>query len=89
MNWPQLKLEDLVLPQKGSLVSGPFGSNISAKFFVADGVPVIRGNNLSKGEQRFIDEGFAFLTEPKAAEFSNCIATEGDIILTAAGSIGK
>ena len=89
MSWPQVMLEDLVVQKKGSLVSGPFGSNISAKFFVDDGVPVIRGNNLTKGEQKFVDEGFAYLTPSKAAEFSNCIAIEGDIIFTAAGSIGQ
>ncbi len=89
VGWVQLKLEDVVLRQKGAFVSGPFGSNISAKFFVDAGVPVIRGNNLTKGEQKFLDEGFVFLTDSKAAEFSNCIATEGDIIFTAAGSIGQ
>ncbi|MDD9816870.1 MAG: restriction endonuclease subunit S [Gammaproteobacteria bacterium] len=89
VGWVQLKLEDIVLQQKGAFVSGPFGSNISAKFFVDAGVPVIRGNNLTKGEQKFLDEGFVFLTDSKAAEFSNCIAKEGDIIFTAAGSIGQ
>lgn len=89
MSWPTVKLEDLILSQKGSLVSGPFGSSISSKFFVDEGVPVIRGNNLTKGKQKFIDHGFAYLTESKAAEFSNCIAVEEDIIFTAAGSIGQ
>jgi len=89
MSWPIVKLEDVVLQQKGSLVSGPFGSNISAKYFVDEGIPVIRGNNLTKGGQKFIDDGFAYLTEQKASEFSNCIAIKGDIIFTAAGSIGQ
>ena len=89
MNWPKVQLEDIALDEKGAIVSGPFGSNISAKYFVEEGVPVIRGNNLTKGRAKFIDEGFAFLTESKATEFRNCIAIADDIVFTAAGSIGQ
>ena len=72
-----------------SIVSGPFGSNIGKRFFVDAGVPVIRGNNLSLGMERFKDEGFVFLTEEKASEFKNCEAHPGDILFTAAGTIGQ
>ena len=89
MNWPKVQLQAIALHEKGAIVSGPFGSNISAKYFVEEGVPVIRGNNLTKGRTKFIDEGFAYLTEAKAAEFRNCIAVANDIVFTAAGSIGQ
>ena len=89
MNWPKVQLQDIALGEKGAIVSGPFGSNISAKYFVEEGVPVIRGNNLTKGQTKFIDEGFAYLTEAKAAEFRNCIAVANDLVFTAAGSIGQ
>ena len=84
-----MQLEDIALNEKGAIVSGPFGSNISSKYFVDEGVPVIRGNNLTKGNTKFIDEGFAYLTETKATEFRNCIAIADDIVFTAAGSIGQ
>ena len=89
MIFPIEQLQSLAGPKKGSIVSGPFGSNISARFFVNEGVPVIRGNNLTIGGEKFVDEGFAFLTEEKASEFKNCEAVKDDIILTAAGSIGQ
>lgn len=89
MSWEQVQLKELVLQEKGSLVSGPFGSNIGAKYFVQEGVPVIRGNNLTKGEEKFIDDGFVYLTESKAREFSRCLAIKDDIVFTAAGSIGQ
>ena len=89
MTWPKVRLQEIALHQKRAIVSGPFGSNISAKYFVEDGVPVIRGNNLTKGNTKFVDEGFAYLTEAKASEFRNCIAIANDIIFTAAGSIGQ
>lgn len=87
--WPQVKLEEVALQTKGSIVSGPFGSNIGSRFFVDDGVPVIRGNNLTFGQRRFVDDGFVFLTEEKAQEFKNCQAIESDLVFTAAGTIGQ
>ena len=89
MNWARVELQEIAVQEKGAIVSGPFGSSISARFFVDEGVPVIRGNNLTKGEAKFIDNGFAYLTEAKAAEFQNCIAVTDDIVFTAAGSIGQ
>ena len=81
MKWPFAKFEDVALPGKGAIVSGPFGSNIGSRFFVDEGVPVIRGNNLTFGERRFIDDGFVYLTEEKAREFKNCQAVVGDLVL--------
>ena len=72
-----------------SIVSGPFGSNIGKRFFVDNGVPVVRGNNLSLGMERFNDDGFVFLTEEKAAEFKSCEAHPNDLLFTAAGTIGQ
>ncbi len=89
MSWHTVELQELALKQKGAIVSGPFGSNIGSRFFVEDGVPVIRGNNLTKGQGKFIDDGFVYLTESKAAEFPNCVAIPDDIVFTAAGSIGQ
>ena len=89
MNWPMVQLQELARPEKGSIVSGPFGSNIGSRFFVEEGIPVIRGNNLTVGREKFIDEGFVFLTEEKATEFKNCEAKKYDIIFTAAGTIGQ
>lgn len=87
-SWYWSTLDD-VKAEGRSIVSGPFGSNIGSRFFVDTGVPVIRGNNLSLGMRRFKDEGFVFLTEEKATEFKNCEAHPGDILFTAAGTIGQ
>ncbi|MBL0011709.1 MAG: hypothetical protein IPP22_13495 [Nitrosomonas sp.] len=51
MKWKVVKLDEIKAPEKGALVSGPFGSNIGSRFFVATGVPVIRGNNLAMGQK--------------------------------------
>ena len=64
--WIHTTLNDICRSDKGAIISGPFGSNISSKFFVLDGVPVIRGNNLSLSLDKFYDDDFVFVTEEKA-----------------------
>lgn len=86
--WPILKFEEVCMKEKGSIISGPFGSNISSKFFVETGVPVIRGNNLTQDSTRFVDEGFVYVTQEKADSL-NTFAIIDDLVFTAAGTIGQ
>lgn len=88
-DWKWVTFEKIQASNQKAIVSGPFGSNIGRKFFVEFGVPVIRGNNLTIGTERFIDDGFVFITEKKAEEFSNCEAVSGDLVFTAAGTLGQ
>ncbi len=81
-------LEDVASKQKRAIISGPFGSNISKKYFKKTGVPVIRGNNLSLYYERFRDEGFVFVTEEKANKL-NTYAIENDLVFTAVGTLGQ
>lgn len=86
--WKKYKLGELAYSPKKAIISGPFGSNIGSRFFVKEGIPVIRGNNLPNDMRRFNDEGFVFLTEEKAEEL-NCYAIKDDLLFTAAGTIGQ
>jgi type I restriction enzyme, S subunit len=65
---------------------GPFGSDIKTSNFVDEGVPIIRGGNLTAG---FIDDRFVFLTEAKADELRNANARSGDIVITHRGTLGQ
>lgn len=87
--WPNVSIAEIAAPIGKAIVSGPFGSNIGSRFFVDDGVPVIRGNNLTLGRKKFVDDGFVFITEEKAHELRNCEALPGDIVFTAAGTLGQ
>jgi len=88
-DWRQSTLGEVADPNSKAIVSGPFGSNIGSRFFVEQGVPVIRGNNLTTDLTRFIDNGFVFITTAKADELGNCEAAADDLIFTAAGSLGQ
>jgi type I restriction enzyme S subunit len=87
-NFIQTTLGELVSKEKKSIISGPFGSNIGKIFFKETGIPVIRGNNLSTGWEKFKDGGFVFITREKADEL-NCYAIKNDLIFTAVGTIGQ
>lgn len=88
-NWRLLTVDEIKSKGKKSIISGPFGSNISSKYFVNQGVPVIRGNNLSLNIGiRFNDNGFVYITDEKANEL-NTWATKDDLIFTAVGTIGQ
>ena len=87
--WRWVTVEDVQSQEKRSTITGPFGSSIGSKFFVDKGIPVIRGNNLKLGSEKFVDDGFVFITEEKAEELKGYKAYSGDLLFTAAGTIGQ
>jgi restriction endonuclease S subunit len=68
------------------IAMGPFGSRITRDNFVPEGVPVVRGGNLTKG---FVDDDFVFLTESKADELKASVARPLDIVFTHRGTLGQ
>ena len=68
MSWSNVKVDSIKASSQYSLVGGPFGSNLTSAHYAEEGVPVIRGTNLS-GECDFQDDGFVFVSEEKADSF--------------------
>lgn len=88
--WRRVTIAQLAGPGPNALATGPFGSAISARNFVDEGVPVIRGSNLSLDVGvRLKDDELAFLTEAKASEFKRSVARRGDLVFTCWGTIGQ
>lgn len=88
--WCETTIADLASPDRYALATGPFGSAISSKHFVANGVPVLRGSNLSLDVGvRLIDWDLAFLDEAKAATFKRSMAHRGDLVFTCWGTVGQ
>ena len=46
MSWPKVKLDSIKADVRYAFVGGPFGSNLTTRDYVEEGIPVIRGNNL-------------------------------------------
>lgn len=73
---------------KRRVIGGPFGSNLTQKDYVSEGVPVIRGTNMEH-HGRWIGGGFAFVNEEKAKALGSNIAHPGDIVVTQRGTLGQ
>jgi type I restriction enzyme, S subunit len=80
--WQIKQIDDLA----SRVAMGPFGSRIKTDNFVPQGVPVIRGSNLTDGFNEF---EFVYLTEGKADELKSSNAYPGDIVFTHRGTLGQ
>jgi type I restriction enzyme, S subunit len=88
--WRRVTVEEIAAKGKNSLATGPFGSAISARFFVESGIPVIRGSNLSLDvDDRLIEADLAFIPEELAAKFGRSCARAGDLVFTCWGTVGQ
>jgi len=88
MKWPKVKIDSIKADGNYSLVGGPFGSNLITRDYVDEGIPVIRGNNLS--DDRLFDEtDFVFVTEEKANQLQSNNSYPGDLIFTQRGTLGQ
>src|SRR3990167_5736841 len=88
--WATRTIEEIAAPTPAAMATGPFGSSISAKYFVDSGLPVIRGSNLSPDTTtRLIEDGLVFITADKAQEFERSTARRGDLVFTCWGTINQ
>ncbi|MEW5968498.1 MAG: restriction endonuclease subunit S [Pseudomonadota bacterium] len=82
-NWTTYKIEDIA--EKISI--GPFGSRMKSNAYVKNGVPVIRGTNLTGGK-RFSGD-WVFISEDLAEQLENCCVSKGDLVFPHRGAIGE
>lgn len=87
--WQVCTVDQIKSTEPHSCVAGPFGSKISSKYFVDEGIPVIRGSNLRDDLTRFVPEGFAFVSEARAQEYRPQHVRGGDLVFTCWGTIGQ
>jgi len=89
MSAKRLRLGDLAADVPYAIVGGPFGSKLTSADYIDEGVPVIRGTNLSAGRY-LTQDGFVYVSEEKVQHdlFGN-LAHKGDIIFTQRGTLGQ
>jgi type I restriction enzyme S subunit len=88
-DWQVMSVDELKAPEKSSCVAGPFGSNISSKYFVPEGVPVIRGSNLTDDLTKFVAGQFVFVSPDRALSYRAQHVRAGDLVFTCWGTIGQ
>ena len=88
MKWRAASLDSVKSQVPYALVGGPFGSNLTTRDYVDDGVPVIRGSNLPT-DSSFHDDGFVFVSDKKADDLRANTAYPGDLLFTQRGTLGQ
>jgi type I restriction enzyme S subunit len=88
MNWPLVPIDSIKAGGRYTLVGGPFGSNLTTRDYVDEGVPVIRGVNLPN-DRSFVDDEFVFVRDDKADELLPNNAFPGDVVFTQRGTLGQ
>jgi len=86
--WDRIKLRHLLRQRKGSIQSGPFGSNLHNSDFVPE------GKILAVGIDNVHDTGFQLgrerrITEEKYAQLKKYTLEAGDVLITIMGTVGR
>jgi type I restriction enzyme S subunit len=71
----------------GHIQTGPFGSQLHASDYVADGVPYIMPQNI--GDNRIIEYGIARITPEDALRLSRYLVRTGDIVYSRRGDVER
>ena len=80
--WNQTSLGSIATDDGYGLVDGPFGSNLPASCYTQEGIPVIRGSNLSLGLSRFRAKEFVYVSRETAKRLERSLCRPFDIVFT-------
>ena|ERR1035438_1390488 len=80
-NWDVTTVTGIASPARNAVVGGPFGSDLVSADYVIDGVPVVRGQNMSKPSSF---GNFAFVSTAKANSLQANLARPGDLVSNSA-----
>ncbi len=85
--WKEMTLGELVKKGKGTIQTGPFGSQLHASDYVEDGIPCIMPMNMLDG--RVSLDGIARISRHDAERLSRHIVKAGDIVYSRRGDVTR
>ncbi len=85
--WRKAPLQSVFSKTKDGTKCGPFGSALKKEEITTSGVPVWTMYNIV-GE-RFVETGCVYITEDKFRQLASYAVSDGDIIISRAGTVGK
>jgi len=83
--WVEITVADLA-GGANNIVDGPFGSNLKNSDYVANGVPVLQGLNIT--HDKFIWKEVRYISHKKAKDLYRSNAQVGDLLTVKIGSVG-
>ncbi|ENY9926842.1 TPA: restriction endonuclease subunit S [Pseudomonas aeruginosa] len=86
-DWETLSLDEVCQRGGGNVQTGPFGSQLHASDYVAEGIPSVMPQNI--GDNKILDAGIARITEADAQRLSKYRIREGDIIYSRRGDVER
>ncbi len=81
--WKMVTPTDVASDDKNAITIGPFGSDLMAKDYRSQGVPLIFVKNIR--ENKFRENGIRFVDESKGEELKSHRVNPGDILMTKMG----
>lgn len=86
-DWPLVSIDEIKADSKGSIAIGPFGSRMKSDCYVDEGIPVIRGTNITSGPT--FEGNFVYITKEKSETLGSSNVYQYDLVFPHRGSIGE
>ena len=84
-DWQVRSTEELLLPGKGSIKIGPFGSQLKKSFFVPNGFKVYGQENIFANNFAI---GTRYVSEDRFEMLQSCELEPGDFVISMMGTVG-
>ena len=86
-HWTRTTLGELIESSQGFIQTGPFGSQLHARDYVDEGIPVVMPQQL--GDNEIHTDGIAYIRERDRDRLSRHVMRKGDIVFSRRGDVTR